>query len=257
MPFGKTGRPRMFCFTNCEGGTIKSLHLKDHASWCIHVLYTNGFTIDSLDIRAEHHIPSSDGIDIDSSSNILINNTYIDVNDDCISIKSGKDADGKRVSRPSENILVQNCHFAYGHGGIALGSEVSGDIRNITVKNCLADADNWSPIRIKSQPARGGIIENIIYENLTLNNTKGAFDINMQWRLRPPFPSKAEKPTELKNIHFINIKGTSKSMGNIIGLENTPISDLHFENCHIKTEKALELLYTEGLSLKGLEQIIN
>ncbi|WP_321334114.1 glycosyl hydrolase [uncultured Bacteroides sp.] len=256
VPFGETGRPRMFCFTHCDGGSIKRLHLKDHASWCVHVLYTDSFTIDGLDIRAEHHIPSSDGIDIDSSSDILVNNTYIDVNDDCISIKSGKDSDGRRVGRPSENILVQNCHFAYGHGGVALGSEVSGDIRNVTVKDCFADSDNWSPIRIKSQPARGGVIENITYENLTLNNTRGVFDINMQWRLIPPFSPEVEKPTELKNIHFINIKGSSKSMGNIIGLENNPISDLHFENCHIETAKPLKLSYTAGLDLTGLGQVI-
>ena len=111
-----------------------------------HVLYTNGFTIDGIDIRALEYIPSSDGIDIDSSNDILITSTRIEAHDDCISIKSGRDEDGRRVGRPSENILIGNCHFAYGHGGVAMGSEISGGIRNVTIRSCLMDNENWSPL---------------------------------------------------------------------------------------------------------------
>lgn len=127
----------------------------NQASWCLHVLYTNGFTIDGIDIRALEYIPSSDGIDIDSSNDILITSTRIEAHDDCISIKSGRDEDGRRVGRPSENILIENCHFAYGHGGVAMGSEISGGIRNVTIRSCLMDNENWSPLRFKSQPSRG------------------------------------------------------------------------------------------------------
>ena len=133
-----------------------------------HVLYTNGFTIDGIDIRALEYIPSSDGIDIDSSNDILITSTRIEAHDDCISIKSGRDKDGRRVGRPSENILIENCHFAYGHGGVAMGSEISGGIRNVTIRSCLMDNENWSPLRFKSQPSRGGTVENITFEDITL-----------------------------------------------------------------------------------------
>lgn len=68
---------------------------------------------------------------------------------------------GRRVGRPSENILIENCHFAYGHGGVAMGSEISGGIRNVTIRSCLMDNENWSPLRFKSQPSRGGTVENI------------------------------------------------------------------------------------------------
>ena len=91
-----------------------------------------------------------------SSNHVHVNNVYIDVDDDCISIKSGKDADGLRVNRPAEDILIENSHFAYGQGGVAMGSETSGGIRNVDVRNCLFDSGNWAPIRFKiaTQPRR-------------------------------------------------------------------------------------------------------
>jgi len=145
----------LICFTRCDGGQLRGLNLKDQASWCIHILYTDSFTVDGTVIRAEHTIPSSDGIDIDSSKGVVVRNADIEDNDDCISIKSGKDDDGRRVGRPSENILIENCRFGYGHSGVDIGSEVSGDIRNVLVQNCLMDKDNAGSIRIKSQAGEG------------------------------------------------------------------------------------------------------
>jgi polygalacturonase len=117
-------------------------------------------TVDGIDIRADHNIPSSDGIDIDSSRKVRVRNVDIDVNDDCITIKSGKDEDGLRVNRPSEDIIIENSRFHYGHGGVAMGSETSGGIRNVTTRHCVADSDNWAPIRFKTQPSRGFVMEN-------------------------------------------------------------------------------------------------
>ena len=122
--------------------------------------------MENLTIRAEHNIISSDGIDVDSSRNVRITGCDIDVNDDCIAIKSGKDEDGRRVNRPAEDILVEKCRFRYGHGGVSMGSETSGGIRNVEIRDCIVDADNWAPIRFKSQPSRGGVVENIIYRDI-------------------------------------------------------------------------------------------
>ena len=252
-PFGTSGRPRLICFTRCDGGQLRGLNLKDQASWCIHILYTDSFTVDGTVIRAEHTIPSSDGIDIDSSKGVVVRNADIEDNDDCISIKSGKDDDGRRVGRPSENILIENCRFGYGHSGVDIGSEVSGDIRNVLVQNCLMDKDNAGSIRIKSQPSRGGVIENITFRDITLNNPRLVFDINMRWRMVPPIAPTADKLTELKNIQIINVKGTCRSMGEIKGYEQSPITGILFKNCDIKTEKNLILTNTENINLEGLK----
>jgi hypothetical protein len=219
------------------------------------VLYTDGFSISDLDIRAEHTIPSSDGLDIDSSTGVDIRRVYIDVNDDCISIKSGKDADGRRVARPSENILIEDCHFAYGHGGVAMGSEITGDIRNVTVRNCRIDGDNWGPVRFKSQPGRGGTVENITFENITLNNTRSLLDVNMEWRMVGPLPPKAETLTRLKNIRLINVRGNVRSAGTIYGFAEAPFGEdvFFFENCEVNAQTGLSTAHAEAVSLKGLD----
>ena len=254
IPFSGGGRPRMICFTKCDGGSISGLRLREQASWCVHVLYTNGFDMSDLDIRSDHTIPSSDGLDIDSSSNIAIRRIYIDVNDDCISIKSGKDDDGRRVARPSENILIEDCHFAYGHGGVALGSEITGCIRNVTVRNCQIDGDNWGPIRFKSQPSRGGIVENITFENITLNNTRSMLDINMEWRMKGELPPAAEVLTQLKNIRIINVKGNVRSVGTMYGFTDAPFGKdvFYFENCEISAQKGLSIDNADDVSFAGL-----
>lgn len=254
VPFGNGGRPRLLCFTECNGGSLSGLHLRDQASWCVHVLYTNGFSMNNLDIRSEHTIPSSDGIDVDSSTDISIRRVYIDVNDDCISIKSGKDADGRRVARPSERILIEDCHFAYGHGGVALGSEISGDIRNVMVRNCRMDGDNWGPIRFKSQPGRGGVVENITFQDITLNNTRSMLDINMEWRMIGNLSPAADVLTRLKNIRIINVKGEVQNVGTMHGYGDAPFGAdvFSFENCEITARQALSKKNADAVSLNGL-----
>lgn len=258
IPFGTAGRPRLICFTDCPGGKITGLKMINQASWCVHVLYTNGFTIDGIDIRALEYIPSSDGIDIDSSSDIRITSTRIEAHDDCISIKSGKDIDGHRVGRPSENILVENCHFAYGHGGVAMGSEISGDIRNVTIRSCLMDNENWSPLRFKSQPSRGGIVENITFEDITITGARSIFDINMEWRMVPPILPAHHPLTRLRNIHFKNIKGEAQSVGTMYGFKEAPFGadTFTFENCHIKADKGLSTANINGVNFEGLTLVV-
>jgi hypothetical protein len=254
IPFGGGGRPRLICFTGCDGGSISGLKLRDHASWCVHVLYTDGFNISDLDIRSEHTIPSSDGLDIDSSNDVKISRIFIDVNDDCISIKSGKDTDGRRVARPCENILIEDCHFAYGHGGVAMGSEITGCIRNVMVRNCRMDGDNWGPVRFKSQPSRGGVVENITFRDITLNNTRSMLDINMEWRMVGQLPPKAEVLTRLRNIRIINVKGSVRSVGTMYGFAEAPFgSDVfYFENCEINARTGLSMANADAVSLAGL-----
>ncbi len=252
IPFGSSGRPRLICFTNCNNGKISGLHLRDQASWCVHVLYTSGFTVDSLDIRAEHTIPSSDGLDIDSSDDVKVANTYFEANDDCISIKSGKDEDGRRVARPSENILIENCRFGYGHGGVAFGSEISGNVRHVLIRNCTFGNANRSLVRFKSQPSRGGVVEDIEYRNITVDNVESVFDINTRWRMVSPLAPPADKPTQLKNIRIVNLKGTCQAAGLFSGDEYSLKDSFHFENCYLIAQKGLVVSGYKGLDFNGL-----
>jgi exo-poly-alpha-galacturonosidase len=249
----RLGRPRLICFQNCKNVTIANLNLHNQAVWCLHVLYSERVLVKNLKITAEHNIPSSDGIDIDSSTDVHVTGCDIDVNDDCISIKSGKDEDGLRVNRPCKNVLIEQCRFGYGHGGVAMGSETSGGISNVEVKDCIAEAGNWAPIRFKSQPSRGGVVENITYRNIKLNNTRKAFEFNMAWRMVPPVKPASKILPVVRNVKLINVSGNVSIVGDMHGLEGSPITNVVFQNCNITANKGFTLDKVEQIDLAGLK----
>jgi polygalacturonase len=248
----RPGRPRLIGIQNSKEVLVSGLNLHNQAIWCLFVLYSQDVEIDGVKITAEHNIASSDGMDIDSSRHVHITNSFIDDDDDCISIKAGKDADGLRVNRPSEDILIENSHFAYGQGGVAMGSETSGGIRNVTVQNCLMDSGNWAPIRFKSQPSRGGVVENITYKNIVLHGTREAFEMNMEWRMvGPRLPDSNPLPV-VRNVKIINVSGDVTSVGIIHGLAGSPIQGVTFQNCKITATRGFRLDHARGVDVKGL-----
>src|ERR1022692_968333 len=249
----RRGRPRLIGIQNSKRVHVAGLNLHNQAVWCLFFLYSEDVLAENLKITAEHNIPSSDGIDIDSSKNVRVNNVYIDVNDDCISIKSGKDADGLRVNRPAEDIVIENSHFAYGHGGVAMGSETSGGIRNVKVRNCVSDSGNWAPIRFKTQPSRSGVVENITYRDMKLHETRQAFEFNLEWRMVPPIAPPAKVLPVVRNVKIINVSGDVNSVGIIHGLADSPIRDIHFENCQISAQKGFRLEHARNVGLAGLK----
>jgi polygalacturonase len=247
------GRPRLIGIQSSKEVLVSGLNLHNQAIWCLFVLYSQDVEIDGVKITAAHNIPSSDGMDIDSSKHVHITNAFIDDDDDCISIKAGKDADGLRVNRPSEDILIENSHFAYGQGGVAMGSETSGGIRNVTVQNCLMDSDNWTPIRFKSQPSRGGVVENITYKNIVLHGTREAFDMNMEWRMVGPRQPDSNPLPVVRNVKIINVTGDVQNVGSIHGLAGSPIQGVTFQNCNITANRGFRLDHARGVDLTGLK----
>lgn len=250
------GRPRLVCFQNCTNATISDLHLLNHAAWCVHILYSKDVIVRNLNIRAAHNIPSSDGIDLDSSSEIYVSNCDIDVNDDCISIKAGKDSSGLAVNRPCENIIIENCRFGYGHGGVACGSETSGGIRNVLVKNCIADSGNWAPIRFKTQPSRGGFVENVTFENITITDAKQAFELLMAWRMVPPVLPPARVLPVFRNLTFKNVTGKVERLGVISGLKESPVTGVKFIHCRLTAKTGLKVENTINNDYSGLQATV-
>ena len=245
-------RPRLVCFTNCTNCAVQNIHLQNQAVWCLHILYCTDFLVDGVNILdPTHRVPSSDGIDIDSSRRVRVNNTTISVNDDCISIKSGKDADGRRVNRPCEDILIVNSHMAEGQGGVAMGSEVSGMIRNVEVRDTIVDSNNWAPIRFKSNITRGGIVENIVYRNIKIDKVRGIFDFNLEWNRAGS--SGERMPTVVRNVYVINVTGNANSGGSIHGLPDSPITNIMFKDCVLTANTGVRLSNTANLDTSGLK----
>jgi polygalacturonase len=248
----KIGRPHLIGIQNCRDVKVSGISIKNQACWGLFILYSENVLVENLIIRAAHNIISSDGIDVDSSRNVRITGCDIDVNDDCIAIKSGKDEDGRRVNRPAEDIIVEKCHFRYGHGGVSMGSEMSGGIRQVEIRNCIMEADNWAPIRFKSQPSRGGVVEHITYRDLVLKDTRKAFEFNMAWRMRPPLKPPSDPLPEVRNVRIINVSGTTDHVSDMRGLKDSPILNVSFQNCHIKARRGFLLENVRDLDLSGL-----
>lgn len=133
--------------------------------WVLNPVLCNNVTIQK--VRVNSAGPNSDGCDPESCKNVLIRDCFFNTGDDCIAIKSGRNADGRRINIPSENIIIQGCKMANGHGGVVIGSEISGGVRNVFAEDCVMNSPELDrALRIKTSSARGGITENIYMRNI-------------------------------------------------------------------------------------------
>jgi polygalacturonase len=250
-PAQRLGRPRLICFSNCQDVHISDLHLIKQAIWCLHILYSQNVDVDNLSIDAMGLIPSSDGMDVDSSRDVRISHCNISCNDDDISIKSGKNDDGRRVNRPSENITISDCTIGLG-GGIAMGSEVTGSVRHVLVQRCVFNGTD-AGARFKSQATRGGVLEDIVFRDITINNTRWAFDFNLAWGGGGGRGGATNiVPTLTRNVQMINYHGTSRTGGTIRGIPNGPFQDVKFVNCDITAQTGIWLDNAKDLDTSGL-----
>ena len=250
------GRPRLVAIQNAKDVLITGVTLEHQAVWCLFILYSENVEVEGVKIRGDHTTPSADGMDIDSSKHVHVNRVDIDTNDDCLSIKSGKDADGLRVNRPAEDILIENSHFGAGGSGVDMGSETSGGIRNVVIQNCVMDSGNSAPIRFKSAPSRGGLVENITYRNLVLHQTRQFIEMNLNWSNRamarlPPVPPANPLPS-FRNVKIINVAGDAQTAGTINGLADSPIQGVTFQNCKITANTGLRISHARDIDLSGL-----
>jgi polygalacturonase len=175
-------RPRTILITSSSDVTLKGLTLQQSGFWTVQILYSSNITVDGVIIRnnIDGHGPSTDGIDIDSSSYVLIQNCDIDCNDDNFCLKAGRDWDGLRVNRPTEYIVIRDCIALAGAGLVTFGSETSGSIRHVLAMN-LAGNGTSNGLNIKSATTRGGTVEDVRFEHISLKNVGNVIQVNMNW----------------------------------------------------------------------------
>lgn len=160
-------RPQLINFYKCKNVLMDGPKLLRSPFWVVHPLLSENLIFRNLHI--ENDGPNGDGIDPESCKNVLIENCYFDTGDDCIAIKSGRNEDGRRWNIPSENIIVRNSKMKNGHGGVVVGSEISGGYKNLFVENCDMDSPELDRvIRIKTSNCRGGLIENVFVRNVNV-----------------------------------------------------------------------------------------
>jgi polygalacturonase len=161
---------------------VRDINIHRPGFWSLALIYCGHVTVDGVTVRANIGGlgPSTDGIDIDSSHDILVQNCDIDCNDDDICLKAGRDADGLRVNRPTENVIIRNCITRAGDGMVTIGSETSGGIRNVEVSNIRAFGTD-AGIRFKSSNSRGGVVEHIFFHDIQMTNTTSPIFCNLDW----------------------------------------------------------------------------
>ena len=177
-------RPRLILFHQAENIQLRGLKLRNSGFWTVHICYSKSVEVAGVNIvnpvlEKGKKAASSDGIDVDSSTDIFIRKSSISVDDDCIAIKSGRGSDGIRINRATENVVIEDCTFLSGHGGVSIGTETAGGIRNVYVRRCSAKGNN-APIKFKPRPGRGGIIENVVHEDWKIEGAGTVIDYSFR-----------------------------------------------------------------------------
>jgi len=248
--FGLEGalRPQLVNFMNCNTVLIEDLTFRNSPFWVIHPVLTDNFILRGVTIESAG--PNSDGCDPESCNGVLIENCRFDTGDDCIAIKSGRNNDGRRWSVPSKNIIVRNCLMADGHGGVVIGSEISGGFTNLFVEDCEMDSPELlRVIRIKTSDCRGGVIENVNVRNVKVGRCEEAvLKINLMYE--PQENCRRDYPPFVRNVTLENVTSEHSRYGvYIIGLDSTVnVSDVTVSDCTFNGAE-------EGVSITGAERV--
>jgi len=270
-------RVRTVLVQNSSDITLQGLTFKNAGFWTVQLLYSHHLTVDGLVIRnnEDGSGPSTDGIDVDSSEWVLIENCDIDCNDDNFCLKAGRDWDGLRVNRPTQYVVIRKCMARRGAGLITLGSETSGGIRHIYCTDLFArHTDNG--LRIKSAITRGGTVEDVHFVNATLDSVMNVFQFNLNWypaysyselpagytydnipahwksMLQKVEPAEKGIPHAMK-FYISNIKATNiDKVFDISGLPNAIISDFIFSDSHVMAQQLGTIAYASGWNFKNV-----
>jgi len=244
-------RPQFILPINCTNVLMEDFTIGQGGPfWTVHVAYCQNVTIRRVRINAPDG-PNNDGIDIDSSRNVIIEDCELNTGDDCVALKSGMNEDGWRVGKPTENVIIRRIRATGGQGGIAIGSEMSGGVRNVFVHDCHYDGPAVG-IRMKAARGRGGIVENIHIQDITMGKIAGeAIQMTTEY---PTFARPDGKAPIFRHIHIRNIAcQDAKTAVRMIGLPDAPFQDIRLENIAIAAEEGLQCAAASRLDLVDLK----
>ncbi|MCW0199718.1 glycoside hydrolase family 28 protein [Sphingopyxis sp.] len=247
-----TIRPQFIQPYRCRNVLIEGLTIIRSPMWEIHPVECENVTVRGLTISS--HGPNNDGCDPESCRDVLIENCLFDTGDDCIAIKSGRNADGRRLNQPTENVIISGCTMADGHGGVTLGSEISGGVRNIFVENCRMDSPRLNTaIRFKNNAARGGTLENIHIRNVTVGQVGRAaitIDYNYGEGARGSF-TPVFRGLTIERL----LVGRCQRVLDLQGFANAPIRDIRLVDCAVVRAAEPDIVaHVEGLRYENVRR---
>jgi len=230
---------------------IEGIHIVGSPMWVLHMLYCENVVIRNVVVETCPGA-NTDGVDIDSCRHVRISDSYFDTGDDAICLKSGKDADGLRVNRPTEDVAITNCTIHRGHGAVVLGSETSGGIRNVVASNIVAQGTDRG-IRIKSTRGRGGVLENLRFDNWVIEDTPyPAIEVTNYYTRAPEEPVSVRTPV-FRNIAISNVTiNRCRTAVSIEGLPEMPVENLRLSDIVANAREGLRAFNTRGLELHNV-----
>ncbi|WP_018479486.1 glycoside hydrolase family 28 protein [Pontibacter roseus] len=251
-------RPQFVQPYRCENVLIEGVTIINSPMWILNPVLCNNVTIQGVTVESQG--PNSDGCDPESSRNVLIKDCHFNTGDDCIAIKSGRNADGRRINVPSENIIIQNCTMENGHGGVVIGSEISGGVRNVFAENCRMNSPLLDrALRIKTSSMRGGIVENIYLRNIEVGQiAQQVIRVNMFYEDSGSF-----MPT-VRNVEVRNMKVRNGGKVGVLleGYEQSPVENLRLVDVEINgVEKPYKFsnvknIHFENVTINGEKVVL-
>jgi polygalacturonase len=254
--FGDGGnlRPMFVQPYRCTNVLIEGVTLTNSPMYEMHPVLCTNVTV--RNVKVSSHGPNNDGCDPESSRDVLIEGCTFDTGDDCIAIKSGRNADGRRLHAPSENIIVQNCTMKDGHGGVTMGSECSGDIRNVFAQDCRMDSPHLDRVlRFKNNAMRGGVIEHVYLRNVQAGQVAGpAIEVDFHYEEgeKGPFTP------VVRDVEVVNLTcKKSQTAWTLRGFEKAPVRDVRIRSCTFESTakpnvaENVDGLVVEGVTING------
>jgi polygalacturonase len=248
-------RPRLIGFFDCNNVLIEGITAINSPSWTINPVHCQNVNIRALTIINPPDSPNTDGINPDSCRLVHISDCHVSVGDDCITIKSGNENESDNRRAPCRDITITNCTLERGHGGVVIGSEMSGGVKNVVISNCVFIGTDRG-IRIKSRRGRGGTIEDIRVSNLIMDGVLCPFTMNLYYHIgvrgdkhvsdkRPH--SVNDGTPRLRRIHFSHItaRNVTRAAGFLYGLPEMPLEDITLSDISISISKETDSGYPE------------
>lgn len=258
-------RPNLVTIINCKRVLLEGVTFQNSPAWCLHPLLTQHLVLRNLTVRNPWNAQNGDGVDVESCRNVLIDNSTFDVGDDGICIKSGRDEEGRKRGVPTEEVIVRNCTVFHGHGGFVIGSEMSGGARNIFVYDCSFLGTDVG-LRFKTTRGRGGIVEKIYANNITMANIGGAAILfDMYYMAKDPLamfageekPSVAFQPVteatpQFRDFYIKDVvcKGAETAIF-IRGLPEMNIRQVSIEDISIQSKKGFVCIEGDNVILRN------
>lgn len=257
-------RPNMISFKECEQILLEGVTFQNSPAWNIHPLLCKHIIVENIQVKNPWFAQNGDGIDIESCEFVSVRNSKFDVGDDGICLKSGKDVEGRKRGRPSAHIIIENCVVFHGHGGVVVGSEMSGGVHDVFVNNCqFLDTDVG--LRFKTSRGRGGVVENIYIRDISMKNIAGeAILFDMYYQGKDPvstYGNGSENPKielipinegtpQIKNIFVEHVVAKGAETGLLIrGLPEMPIRDIQLTNIDIESKQGYRVIEAQNIIL--------